>query len=128
VGRPIGVVCYRTEVHDLDMIESGKHRAELLPPMPAGKRFGNWLRTWPRRPRQPVTWRHFIPRTGLLFEPCLLAAGLMYGGVCVLFGSHQTFRLGGALALLGGIVLTTVIILYICRPTSAKQKVPGSGR
>lgn len=126
--RPIVVVCSRTEVHDLDMVESGRHRAEPFSPMPAGKRFGNWLRTWPRRPRQPITWRHFIPKTGLLFEPCLSAAGLLYGGVWVLFGSRQTFRLGGALAWLGGIALTTVIILYVRRPTSPKQKVPGSGQ
>jgi hypothetical protein len=47
---------------------------------------------------------------------------LLWGGGWVLFGEGWTFRLGGFLALLGGAVLTTLIVLYIRRPPTSRRR------
>lgn len=51
-----------------------------------------------------------------MFLPTLAGVALTYGGTWVLFGAGQTFRLGGALALAGGLLLDALIIGYVRRP------------
>lgn len=84
--------------------------------------FVAWLREWPHRPRPPLRARDFFPHAGRLFLPLYADLFLLHGGVRVLFGPAQSFRLGGLLALTGGTVLTALIILYIRRPTTAPQR------
>jgi hypothetical protein len=48
----------------------------------------------------------------------------VYGGFWVLFGSHQTFRVGGG-ALVGGLVLLAAIVQYVRRPSFLRSD-PGA--
>jgi DivIVA domain-containing protein len=68
-----------------------------------------------RGPRARLTLNDWEPR-GWLGLVSILCLGLIYGGGWVLFGRHQTFRVGGALALVGGLALLAVIIQYLRRP------------
>ena len=121
--------CSPSKVHDLAVTEYGKHRGEPRPQLPLRMRLAARFRGWPSRPREPFGWRDLIPNTGRFLMWPVVAAGLLYCGGWVLFGPHQTFRLGGFLALLGGIALSALIIVYARRPTTTPdRKVPGSGR
>ncbi|OEU86681.1 hypothetical protein DB35_23740 [Streptomyces abyssalis] len=93
----------------------------LADELPFVDRAKAWIRDWPRRPRRPLTAQDFLPHTGSLFLPTYLSFFLLYGGSWVLFGPNQTFRLGGFLALLGGAGLTTLIVLYIRRPSTRRR-------
>ena len=75
-----------------------------------------WLAGWPRRPRPALSFKDWMPPGGVMFLPTLISAGLVYGGVWVLFGPGETFRLGGALALLGGVPLGSLVVGYVRRP------------
>jgi len=87
-----------------------------------------WCAGWLRRPREPLSFGEWMPHNGRMFLPSLLTGGLVYGGAWVLFGSHQTFRLGGALALLVGLPLLLAIVGYVMRPVGALTRSPvGSG-
>ncbi len=75
-----------------------------------------------RGPRSRLSWGDWEPH-GWLGTMSILCVGLIYCGGAVLFGAHQSFRWGGALALLGGLVLLAVIIGYVRRP-AANPSVP----
>jgi DivIVA domain-containing protein len=49
---------------------------------------------------------------------------LVYIGPSVLFGKAETFRLGGALALLAGIPLLLIIVGYVLRPVGELRPTP----
>lgn len=119
--------CFRLrcpDAHDLAVTQYGKHRAEQQPQLPLRVRFAAWFRGWPTRPREPFGWKDLIPNTGRFMMLPMPTAGLLYGGGWVLFGPHQTFRLGGFLALLGGLALAAVIVLYVRRPTTTPARKP----
>jgi DivIVA domain-containing protein len=78
-------------------------------------RVGAWFTGWRIRPRATLGVRDWWPH-GRMFLPAFVAAGLVYGGLWVLFGPGQTFRLGGALALLGAALLALVIVGHVQRP------------
>jgi hypothetical protein len=84
---------------------------------------GGWVRWWMRCPRPAIRFGDWVPHHGFLFLPTLIGIGLSGGGLAVLVGPDQTFRLGGLLAVLGGIPLLTIVVLYVLRP--AKGRVPG---
>jgi hypothetical protein len=75
-----------------------------------------WCTGWLRRPRPPLSFGEWMPHAGRMFLPSLVFSGLVYGGAWVLFDSGQTFRLGGALALLTGTPLLLTIVGYVMRP------------
>lgn len=87
-----------------------------------------WCAGWLRRPREPLSFSEWMPHSGRMFLPSLLTSGLVYGGAWVLFGSHQTFRLGGALALLAGIPLLLAIVGYVMRPVGELTRSPVGSR
>jgi hypothetical protein len=51
-----------------------------------------------------------------LLLPTLIGAALVYGGFFALIGRHETFPLGGLLALIGGVPMVALIALYVQRP------------
>lgn len=68
-------------------------------------------------------------RTGYLtparmFLLSILAVGLVYCGVWVVFGHGQTFRLGGPLALSAGVPLLVSIVGYVRRPVGVLPASP----
>ena len=87
-----------------------------------------WIRGWPRRPREPLSFGDWMPHTGRMYLPALLTIGLIYAGPWVLFGSGETFRLGGALAVLAGIPLLLTIVGYVVRPVGELEPTPIGGR
>jgi hypothetical protein len=54
---------------------------------------------------------------------CVLA-GLLWGGATVLFGAHQHFRLGGAMALVGGCMVVWLLVLHLKRPVDDRPRLP----
>lgn len=95
-------------------------RADHVKSTPPGIRAR--LAAWRRRPRPPITAEDWKPYGGLLFLPAFIEVGLVYGGVFVLVGPGQTFRLGGLTALLGGVPVVALIVLYMRRPATRRQK------
>lgn len=91
-----------------------------------GDRLRTWFGGWLRRPRDPLTFSDWMPHAGEMFLPSLLTFGLLAGGAGVLARDGETFRLGGALAVLGGIVLACVIGGYVMRPVG-EQPLPSLG-
>jgi DivIVA domain-containing protein len=87
-----------------------------------------WGRGWLRRPREPLSFGDWVPHSGRMFLPTLLAVGLVYSGPWVLFGSGETFRLGGALALVAGIPLLLSIVGYVARPVGELTPGPVGSR
>jgi DivIVA domain-containing protein len=81
------------------------------------------LARWRRRPRAQLSARDWLPHTGFLFLPSLIGSALVYGGVSTLVRPHQNFRLGGLLALIAGLPVVTLTVLFVLRPSD-----PGDGR
>jgi DivIVA domain-containing protein len=75
------------------------------------------VRAWTVRPRAKLRWSDWDPYGGFMFLPVLLGGGLVWGGGTVLVTTHQQFRLGGALALSGGLALVVLCVLFVRRPT-----------
>jgi DivIVA domain-containing protein len=75
-----------------------------------------WVARWLRRPREPLSFGDWMPHSGRMFVPTLISLGLVWAGGWVLFGPDQTFRPGGALALLAGVPLVATIVGYVIRP------------
>jgi len=67
-------------------------------------------------PRPRLKWSDWDPKWGWLGPVALVTVGLVYGGGSALVTPHQSFRLGGALALVGGLALLALIVQYIRRP------------
>jgi hypothetical protein len=53
-----------------------------------------------------------------------LLAFLFWAGAWVLFGAHQNFRLGGALALVGGCLTVWLLVRYLKRPVDDGPRQP----
>lgn len=87
-----------------------------------------WARGWLRRPREPLSFGDWMPHAGRMFLPTLLTLGLVYAGPPVVFGSGETFRLGGALALLAGVPLLLSIVGYVLRPVGELKPTPVGSR
>jgi hypothetical protein len=58
----------------------------------------SWGRCWLRRPRERLSTNDWLGKGGRMPVPVLTTVGFLLGGAHVLFGQHQHFRLGGALA------------------------------
>ena len=80
-----------------------------------------WLRGWRQRPREPLTTREWFPHTGRLFIPAYLSPLLIFGGLRVLTHRGETFRLGGVLAVTGGLCLLALIVAYVRRPVRVEE-------
>ena len=86
--------------------------------LPSDGRLGGaraWLRWWRKSPRPALKAQDWLPR-GFLFLPTLVGFGSSVGAFDILVSPHQTFRLGGFLAMIGGILLLTLVVLYVLRP------------
>lgn len=82
-----------------------------------------------RSDRPPLSFDDWFPPRGWLGICTLIAVGLIYAGCWVTFGAHQTFRLGGIIAPVGGLALSALLIRYFrlpSRPTRAVDKTPSS--
>lgn len=86
-----------------------------------------WASGWIRRPREPLTFSDWFVH-GRLFLPSFAAAMLMVGGSAVLSGTTETFRLGGALALAAGLLMTLTIGGYVLRPVEPMPTAPVGNR
>ena len=83
-----------------------------------------WWSGWRRRPRERLSFRDWMPHAGRLFLPSFITLALLWAGPWVLFGSGETFRLGGVLALLGGIPMLLIIVGYVMRPVGELTPTP----
>jgi hypothetical protein len=84
--------------------------------------FLAWFRWWRRHPRPALRVRDWFPRDGRVFIPFWAGVLLLIAGTQVLLGPHQTFRLGGLLAVLGSLPLLTLVVLYVLRPVARSSQ------
>jgi hypothetical protein len=93
----------------------GRHRRDSADHAPRPPRA-----RWRERPRDPVwTWGH---RSWLIL--IFVFAFLFWGGAAVLFGAHQSFRLGGAMALTGGCLAGWLLVRHLKRPVDDRLRQP----
>src|SRR4051794_26337021 len=86
--------------------------------LPPDGRLGGaraWLRWWRKTSRPAIKAQDWLP-PGFLFLPTLVGFASSLGGFDVLVSPHPTFSLGALLAMIGGIALLTLVVLYVLRP------------
>ena len=92
---------------------------------PERPREGLFVRAnqWRRRPRARLNAGDWLPHSGFLFLPSVVGLALVCGGVVTLASPHQSFRLGGVIAIIAGLPVVTLLVLFGLRPTDS-----GTGR
>lgn len=88
-------------------------------PRPAVRPVGRLaarLRAWPREPRRPLSRNDVLSRTGRLHPPILTAGLLLATGGFPLLDPRLAYGVGDALMLLGGVLVTALLVLYVRRP------------
>ena len=81
-----------------------------------GQLIRAWLMGWLRRPREALSFGDWMPHGGRIFPLDLVTLVLVVGGAGALFSPGQGYRLGGAMALSGGVLLLLIIAGYVKRP------------
>ncbi len=103
-------------------------------PRPAGRPVGRLaarLRAWPREPRRPISRNDVLSKSGRLFPPIFTAGVLLVTGGFPLLDPRLAFGVRDALMLLGGVLVTALLVLYVRRPVDpdagASRAEPAAG-